>query len=238
MTRTAQLDLPLVMSAQAQKHVTVNESLVRLDAAAQLRVSSSQTSEPPSSSVEGTSYLVPANAEGEWLKQRGKIAVSSNGGWIYMAPKAGWRAWDEGHGGYTMFDGTAWIADALAVSAGGAAIRWNVVEFEHRVLPGATSPTSVVIPDQAQVYGVTGRVKESLKGAGLTGWRIGVEGAADRYGARLGLGLNSYLIGLSGSPVTYYSETPLLLSAEGGDFAGGVIQLAVSYLRLSPPRAV
>ena len=36
MARTAQLDLPLVMPAQAQKHVTVNEALARLDAAAQL----------------------------------------------------------------------------------------------------------------------------------------------------------------------------------------------------------
>ena len=36
MAKTAQLDLPLVMPAQAQKHVTVNEALARLDAAAQL----------------------------------------------------------------------------------------------------------------------------------------------------------------------------------------------------------
>ena len=35
MASTAQLALPLVAPAQAQKHVTVNEALARLDAAAQ-----------------------------------------------------------------------------------------------------------------------------------------------------------------------------------------------------------
>ena len=83
MARTAQLDLPLVMPAQAQKHVTVNEALARLDAAAQLRVISSLLSTPPASACDGQSYLVPAGATGEWAGHRaGRIAVWSNGGWI------------------------------------------------------------------------------------------------------------------------------------------------------------
>ena len=49
MARTAQLSLPLVMPSQAQKHVTVNEALARLDAAAQLRVHSSRSRCPPAS---------------------------------------------------------------------------------------------------------------------------------------------------------------------------------------------
>ena len=36
MAETAKLTLPLLEAAQAQKHVTVNEALVRLDAAAHL----------------------------------------------------------------------------------------------------------------------------------------------------------------------------------------------------------
>ena len=81
-------------------------------------------------------------------------------------------------------------------------------------------------------------VLEPLAGPGLTGWSIGVPGSGDRYGSGLGIGLNSYLVGLSGTPVSYYAPTPLLLTAEGGTFVSGRIRLALHLLRLEPPRAV
>ena len=238
MARTTQLDLPLVAPAQAQKHVTVNEALARLDAAAQLRLVSLALQEPPAAAADGESYLVPAGATGEWAGSAGRIAIRSNGGWTYLAPKAGWRAWDEGLAAHRTFDGTGWVADAVAVSPHGAAVRWRVIEFDHSVTPGASNATSVAIPSHAQVAGVTGRVVEALTGTGLNAWRAGVGGADNRYGSGLGIGLNSYLIGLSGTPVTYYEATPLILSAEGGTFGAGVIRLAVHVLELEPPRPV
>ena len=238
MARTAQLDLPLVMPAQAQKHVTVNEALARLDAAAQLRVISSLLSTPPASAVDGQSYLVPAGASGEWQGSAGRIAVWSNGGWTYLVPKPGWRAWDESLLGQRTFDGSGWVPDAVAVSPNGAGTRVRVIELAHAVTPGGSNQTSVPIPGSAQVVGVTGRVIEALSGPGLSGWRIGVSGSDNRYGSGLGIGLNSYLVGLSGSPVTYYAATPLLLTAEGGSFAAGTIRLALHILQLEPPRAV
>ena len=166
------------------------------------------------------------------------MAVWSNGGWVYLTPKAGWRAWDESLGGYQTFDGTEWQRDAIAVSSGGAGTSWKVVEFDHDVVPGADNSTSVLIPDHAQVLGVTGRVVVALTGSGLAGWRIGVVGAENRYGSGIGTALNSVLVGLSGSPVTYYAPTPLLLTAEGGTFASGRIRLAMHLLQLTPPRLV
>jgi len=238
MAKTAQLDLPLVMPAQAQKHVTVNEALARLDAVAQLRVISSAELDPPATAGDGASYLVPDGATGAWLGWAGRIAVWSNGGWVFMTPRAGWRAWDESRGGHQMFDGTGWVPDAVAVSPHGAGMTWKVMEFDHAVTPGSTNSTAVVVPSQAQVVGVTGRVVSALTGAGLTGWRIGVSGADNRYGSGLGIGVDSYLVGLSGSPVTYYAPTPLLLSAEGGVFAGGTVRLAMHLVQLQPPRAI
>ena len=238
MAKTAQLDLPLVMPAQAQKHVTVNEALARLDAAVQLRVASSVIQDPPASADEGRSYLVPAEASGAWEGMVGRIAVWSNGGWIFLTPRAGWRAWDEGRGGHLMFDGAGWVLDAIVVSPHGAATISRVVEFDHSIAVGATNLTSVAIPNQAMVMGIAGRVISPLAGAGLTGWRIGVGGSDNRYGSGLGLGLNSYVVGLSGSPVTYYAPTPLLISAEGGSFASGTIRLAIHLWQIEPPRPV
>ena len=57
------------LPAQAQKHVTVNEALARLDAAAQLRVISFAETTPPASAVDGAGYLVPAGATGAWAGQ-------------------------------------------------------------------------------------------------------------------------------------------------------------------------
>lgn len=237
MARTAQLDLPLVMAAQAQKHVTVNEALARLDAVAQLRVISSALNVPPVGGLQdGASYLVPSGAEGDWQDKAGRIALWSNGGWIFLEPKAGWRAWDETGALVQMYDGTTWIPDAAVVSPNGAGILWQVVEVDHVIMPGATNLTTVAIPSQAQVLGITGRVVTAL--TGVTGWKIGVAGAGNRYGSGLGTARNSYLVGLSGAPVTYHADTPLLLAAEGGSFSGGLVRLALHFMRLSPPRAV
>jgi hypothetical protein len=238
MAKTAQLDLPLVMPAQAQKHVTVNEALARLDAVAQLRVVSSVVAAPPAAAAEGASYLVPGGATGTWSGMAGRIAVRCNGGWVFMAPRAGWRAWDENRGGHQTFDGSGWVPDAVVVSPNGAGTTWKVVEFDHPVTPGATNTTAVTIPSQAQVIGVTGRVVSALSGSGLTGWRIGVAGSDNRYGSGLGIGLNSYLVGLSGSPVSYYAPTALLLTAEGGSFGSGMVRLALHLAGLEPPRPV
>lgn len=237
MSRTAQLALPLVLPAQAQKHVTVNEAFARLDAAAQLRVVSFTQVAPPSSAVDGAGYVVPAGASGAWAGKAGEIAIWSNGGWIYLTPQAGWRAWDEARGASRTFDGTSWVANAVAVSAGGAATTSRVLEFDHSIASGGTNLTAVTIPAAAQVLGVTGRVLAAITG-GVTGWRIGVPGSNDRYGSGLGTAANSYLLGMSGAPVTYYAATPLLLSAEGGAFATGSVRLSVHLVELVPPREV
>ena len=88
------------------------------------------------------------------------------------------------------------------------------------------------------MIGVSARVIEAVSGAGLTGWRVGVAGAADRYGTGIGIALNSSLRGVSGTPVAYYGDTPLRIEPEGGDFAAGKVRLAIHCLEISPPNLV
>lgn len=236
MPSTTQFGLPLLAAAQAQKHVTVNEALSRLDAAAQLRVVSSNLTTPPGSPAEGAAYLVPAGATGAWASQAGQVAVSVNGAWVFLVPRAGWRLWDEAAPDWYMFDGVAWQRGALVVSAGGAGTSVRVIEIDHTLSSGSTDTVSAAIPAFAQVTGVTGRVISAISGA--SAWSIGVPSDTVRYGQGLGTGLNSFLTGLSGTPVTYYATTDLVLTASGGDFTGGSIRIAVHMTELSPPRAV
>lgn len=238
MARTAQFGLPLLMPAQAQKHVTVNEALARLDAVAQLRVLSSREPTPPARAAEGESYLVPPGASGEWAAKAGTVAIWSNGGWVYVVPKAGWRAWDERLATSLTFDGSEWLSDAVAVTPGGAALLWKLREFDHQIVPGASNETAAIIPAGVLVIGVTGRVLETLRGGGLVGWSVGVSGAAGRYGTGLGLDQNSYVMGLSGTPVAYYTASSLLLQAEGEAFTGGRVRFCLYYVQLRPPRPI
>lgn len=238
MTRTAQLSLPLVMPAQAQKHVTVNQALSVLDTVTQLGVRSSVVSSSPDAVNDGDAFIVPVDAAGEWQGRSGAVAVWNNGGWSYLNARPGWRAWDESLSGWQIFDGVTWVPNALATSGGGAILSARVMEFDHSFGTGESNTTDGVVPAGAQVVGVSGRVIEAITGYGITGWRVGVGGADTRYGSRLGVALNSWLTGLSGSPVTYYSDTPLLLTAEGGRFATGKVRLAVHLIEIVAPSPV
>lgn len=235
MVKTANLDLPLVQAAQAQKHVTVNEALALLDAAAQLRLGSVTVSEPPVGATDGAAYFVPAGAGGDWALHPGKLAVYANGGWVFVAPRAGWRAWVVDSAEAAMFDGVAWVAGALAVSPHGAALQAESVEIDVDLTAGSVIETDPVIPASAVVLGISGIVTQAITGT-LMSWRLGVAGGADRYGSGLGVALGSWVQGVTGQPQAYYTPTPLRIEAEGGNFATGRVRLAVHMFRVGIPR--
>tara|TARA_E500000318_G_scaffold107651_1_gene117259 strand:- start:286 stop:489 length:204 start_codon:yes stop_codon:yes gene_type:complete len=62
--RTPRLGLPWLMPAQAQKHVTVNEALARLDMLVQASVLSRTLSGQPETPSEGEGYLLPDAPQG------------------------------------------------------------------------------------------------------------------------------------------------------------------------------
>lgn len=105
---TPRLGLPYLLPAQAQKHVTVNEALGRLDALAQLAVVSRSLSAPPAMPAAGECHLVGPAPSGLWSGQAGKIAQHEGGGWVFIAPQAGWRAHVLDEGVTLIHDGTQW----------------------------------------------------------------------------------------------------------------------------------
>ncbi len=235
MDNTTKLGLPLVAAAQAQKHVTVNEALARLDAAFQLSVKSAETTTPPTLAEEGDAYLVPPASVNDWAGQDGALAFSLNGGWEFLPPVPGWQVWVEDQGQRLTFDGSDWIGSVLASTIHGAAFRAEVVETDFTLAGGgAEEQTGFVIPANTSVFAVTGRVLTAFTGT-LTDWSLGVDSSETRYGSGLGLGAGSWLRGLTGQPVTYYSATQLKLTANGGDFAGGAVRLAVHLMRFDLP---
>ncbi|NKW91441.1 DUF2793 domain-containing protein [Rhodobacteraceae bacterium R_SAG9] len=102
------LELPLLLPAQAQKHVTHNEALLRLDALAQLSVIDYALQTPPVSPSSGDRYLVPSSTNGQWIGHENEIALFDGNAWRFLSPKAGWRVELPSEARSLMFDGVEW----------------------------------------------------------------------------------------------------------------------------------
>ncbi|PWE51911.1 hypothetical protein DEM26_02850 [Thioclava sp. NG1] len=111
--QTANLALPLILGSQAQKHVTHNEALQRLDTLVQLAVISRSVSEPPTGPSEGARYLVPAGALGAWAGHDGALAIFSTGAWQFLSPREGWRAFVLDEAVELVFAAGAWDVPPL-----------------------------------------------------------------------------------------------------------------------------
>lgn len=234
MDETARIGLPLVQAAQAQKHVTVNEALARLDGLVPLVISGRDATEPPTMAEDGAVHAVPEGAGGAWAGQAGRLAIWLNGGWAFVTPGRGWTGFLAAEGRVAVHDGAQWQAGALTVAGSGAGLSAGIVEGDHVLSGGTSATTGVVIPAGAMVIGVTARVLQEVTGS-LTGWRIGTAGASDRFGRNLGLAAGSWGRGMLGTPMTYYSAAALVLTAEGGSFSGGAVRLALHYLETRLP---
>jgi hypothetical protein len=108
MSTTPRLALPIMEAAQAQKHVTHNEALLRLDAAVQLAVADRDLATPPATPTTGARFLVAAAPTGAWTGAAGRIACERSGAWEILTPRAGWLCWVEDEQTLLVHDGSAW----------------------------------------------------------------------------------------------------------------------------------
>jgi Protein of unknown function (DUF2793). len=106
---TTHLLLPYILAAQAQKHVTHNEALRILDGLVQLSVLDRNLTAPPGSPTDGDRYIVGSGATGDWAGWDLNVALWTDGAWLRLPPRTGWRAWVEDEGLLLVHDGAGWI---------------------------------------------------------------------------------------------------------------------------------
>lgn len=109
---TPNLSMPLILPAQAQKHVTHNEALQLLDTLVQLVLQSRSLTTPPATPVTGQIYGVPAGATGAWAPHIDTVAVFMNAGWFHIIPQEGWRAYVIDEAAELTRDATGWKSHA------------------------------------------------------------------------------------------------------------------------------
>ncbi|HOZ33326.1 MAG TPA: DUF2793 domain-containing protein [Tabrizicola sp.] len=107
---TTILSLPLILPAQAQKHVTHNEAIAALDLIVQLAVIDRTLTTPPALPALGDRHIVAVGATGPWVGQAGRIALYTATGWQFTQPLAGWQAHVLAEGQTAVFDGLVWEA--------------------------------------------------------------------------------------------------------------------------------
>ncbi len=108
------LDLPFLQPSQAQKHVTHNEALSRLDLVVQLSVVATNATTPPPVPEQGEVHALGSAPTDEWAGQAGNLAAWLDNAWHFLSPGIGWRAWDQTAGQIRIWDGSAWIDPPVA----------------------------------------------------------------------------------------------------------------------------
>lgn len=231
MSETSRLALPLLAAAQAQKHVTHNEALLRLDALNHPAVQSRGLIAPPAAS-ESDLYLIAAGATSDWAGRDDQIAEWRNGIWEFYAPFEGLTLHVVAEGIGLRYLAGAWqemdgaVSDTRVLARGelGSQSEHRVIETELTGLSGALVDTAAIIPNRAIVFCVSTRTTATVTGA--TSYDCGLAGEQSKFGGSLGVSAGSSNLGVIG-PTAFYSDTAVRLTANGGSFSGGTVRLAV-----------
>jgi hypothetical protein len=241
MDESTNLELPYIMAAQAQKHITHNEALRGLDALVQIGVLDKNLTAPPGSPADGDRYIPATGATGEWSGKDGQIAAWQDNAWMFYTPRAGWLAYITGEDLFFVHDGADWSAFPANDLGGtstlvnetphGAKTRFELAE-EELTLSGAFVESTVQIPDRAIVFAVTTRTTETVTGA--SSYDCGIAGETSKYGGSRNIADGSNNSGVTG-PTAFYADTPVRITANGSDFTGGKIRLAIHYMLCTTP---
>lgn len=161
---TARLVLPFLAAGQAQKEVTHNEALQRLDALVQPVAETADLAAPPSSPAPGQCWIVGTDATDSWAGHDGDIAQWTDGGWRFVRPLAGWRCHVADRGARMIHDGSAWRDDA--VRADGLYVAGQRVVGPRKPMIAAPAGGSVI---DSEARAVIAAILTTLQDHGLIG---------------------------------------------------------------------
>lgn len=119
----------------------------------------------------------------------------------------------------------------LASAPNGSAWRFDLAE-EEVTLSGATTDATLAIADRDLVFAVSARVTQAITGA--TSWDLGEPGDTARFGDDLAVALGTTNIGVIG-PTAFYAAAAVRFTANGSDFTGGKVRIALARMTFEPP---
>ena len=112
MTTTTHLAITLVEQAHAQKEVTVNTALAKIDAILNTGAKSRVTATPPGSPAAGDVYIVGPSPTGAWAGQANAIAYYDQS-WKFIAPNEGMALWVNDEDVPYIYSGSVWMSQYI-----------------------------------------------------------------------------------------------------------------------------
>lgn len=233
--QTTNLRLPFIVPDQAQKHVTHNEALQRLDALTQLVIQAT-LSLPPTSPADGSCYAIGSGASGVWAGREGKLAVFQDGAWDYLQPQPGWIGWLVATGRAIRYDGTGWTnlvtplpadlqaqtlglnatadpGNRLSISAPASLFNHEGGSHQLKINRGGDSGTGSVLFQT----GYAGRAEMGLVGDANFSLKLSSNGAAWKTGLSVDM---AGVVRLPNNPACRASLNPAVLSPAAGSQTG------------------
>jgi Protein of unknown function (DUF2793) len=159
---TARHAIDLLQAGQAQKEVTHNEALVRIDALLHPAVTSRTLTVPPATPADGGCWIVAAGASGAWAGRDGQIACWHAGGWMFIVATEGCLAWSVADGYFlrrTAGDWTAGLWPTSGVAVGGQ----QVIGARRPAIADATGGATV----DAEVRNTVALILATMRSHGL-----------------------------------------------------------------------
>jgi len=230
MSNSPLLSLPFMTQAQAQKHVTHNDALYKLDALVHLSVLSSGDTTPPGSPTAGDRYILGASPTGDWsTASQHDVAAYLNGAWEFFTPVTGWRVWVQDTKDWKYHDGSTWSVLDVVSGEFGSSTKIRITEEELTGLSGATATSTISITAGLIILGVSVRVTTSITGA--TTFDVGDGTTVDRFAAAVAISSGTTDRGAV-SPALQASSVNVVLTANGSNFTAGAVRIAIHYIQL------
>ena len=237
---TSRLGLPLLMEAQAQKHVTVNEAMTRLDWMVSPVLTATDLSDPPAAPAADSVYALGDAPNGVWAGHAGELAHFRDGVWSFAAPWKGLLAYADG-GALMGYDGSAWEAlgldtERLGINTSADAYNRLSVRSDAALFTASQDDIRIAINKTAESavgalifqtgyaaraeFGLVGSDEIALRVQGDDGtWRTLLQGDRNTGGLSVG-GVPVESLEARGALIATVAET-YASGTDGGDFMSG-----------------
>lgn len=161
---TPRLALPLIQGGQAQKHLTLNAGLMRLESLVQTHVLSRATAAQPASPADGASYILPASPTGDaWSGLSTGAFVRWTGGvWETVAFPVGAIVHVADENRFVVSAGSGWVLfeDAIKALANLTSLGVNTAADSYNVL--AVKGPAALLSGQYASAGGSGDISLAL----------------------------------------------------------------------------
>lgn len=115
----------------------------------------------------------------------------------------------------------------VALGSFGSNVQFGVLE-ELIGLSGASTNSTIQIPNRAIVFAVSSRTVTTIAGAPSYGVGV-VAGSATQFGGALGVAAGSTNSGVV-APTPFYAASNIAITATSGSFTGGAVRIAIHYI--------